>query len=60
MQQSYCGKNERHDQKFDPAIHKDSNFGEYLKKVNDDYVVRLCHDCRMGFGELLKFENELG
>jgi hypothetical protein len=53
-------RSKRHRKKFDQEIHKDSDFGEYLKKVNDDYVVRLCHECRMGFGELLKFENELG
>ena len=56
----YCGKQKNQRQKYNPAIHKESDFGEYLKKVNDDTVAKYWHECRMGFGELLKFEKESG
>jgi hypothetical protein len=45
-------------QKYNPDIH--IFFGEYLKKIDDKYVVMISYECRMGFGELLKYEIDSG
>jgi hypothetical protein len=34
--------------------------GEYLKKIDDKYVVLISYECWMGFGELPKYEIDSG
>ena len=50
----YCACEVELKHKYNPAIHKDLDFGEYAKQVSDEYVVKISYDCQMGFGELLK------
>jgi hypothetical protein len=56
---AYCARMKQALQKYDPSKH--TNFGEYLRRTtNEDWVAVICYECRMGFGELLKYETESG
>jgi hypothetical protein len=54
----YCAKRKVRRVKYDPAIH--TSFDKHTIKVGDNKVDVVTHDCRMGFGELLKFETVSG
>ena len=58
---AYCARPVKKKYKYDPNVHKDSDFdGVYLTKVNDTTVQKMYYECKFGFGRQLKYETESG
>ena len=57
----YCEKRVSRHQLYNPSVHKDSDFdGVNLKRVKKIVVQVTTFECRLGFEEQLKYENESG